>query len=312
MIRKPCLISLLAAFATMTASTTASATDIFDMDDTKSSNGKCDIHIQDFTNYGQQKYDSLSRYDYLEPLDIRLTHKGRGKCQGVLNFARGTGNGRLTGPGGDDLKFLLLSAYNNSGVIFNPETEQSNSLRVNLRSGESVRLKPYFYIQRRQSGQSGVYSVPIDAVFTGRKSSETRRKSINLQAKIKASVQANFTGVQHLPGKSRTSLLNFGHMKAGQTERLGLQLRSNSDVDVTLSSRHNGAMKNLNYEGEFLNYDMTIGGNEIDLSSRDSVTLGTSVSRNGVTAPIEVTLENFDKAAAGYYFDVIELRVSAR
>jgi len=42
------------------------------------------------------------------------------------------------------------------------------------------------------------------------------------------------------------------------------------------------------------------------------MTLGTSVSRSGITAPIIISIDEFDKAAAGYYFDVIELRVTAR
>lgn len=312
MIKTLNLRAIIVALATLMLNTQAARADIFDEIDAKSSHGKCDIHIQDHTNYGQQKYDSLSRYDYLEPLDIRLTHRGKGRCIGLLNFERGTSNGILSGVNGDNLNFLLLSSYSNNSILFDPETGQSNGLTVNLREGESTRLKPYFYLQRRQSGQSGTYSAPIDMVFTGRRSSETRRQTLIIRAKVKASVQANFTGVRRLPGKTGTSLLNFGHMESGQTERLGLQLRSNSDVDVTISSRHNGAMKNLNYEGEFLNYDMILGGHKVDLSSQDAVSLGTSVSRDGLTAPIEVTLDNFDKAAAGHYFDVIELRVSAR
>jgi len=312
MIKKINIISTLAALATLTLTPPAVGADIFDELDGKSNRGKCDIHIHDFTNYGQQTYDSLTRYDYLEPLDIRLTHRGRGRCVGILNFERGTSNGILSGAGGGQLSFLLLDSYSTSSVLFDPQTGQTNGLSVSLKSGESVRLKPYFYIQRRQSGQSGEYSAPIDMLFSGRRPSETRRQALTLKTKVKASVQANFTGVRRLPGKSGASLLNFGYMKPGQTERLGLQLRSNSDVDVTLSSRYNGAMKNLNYEGEFLNYDIIVSGNKINLSSQDTLTLGTSVSRNGLTMPIEVTLDNFDKAAAGYYFDVIELRVSAR
>jgi len=286
--------------------------DIMDDALAKNGGGKCDIHIQDHSRYAHNKYDSLSSYDYLEPLDIRVTHKGRGRCRGILNFERGASDGTLTGTNGDNLKFLLLDSYNTNAVLFNPQTGQTNGLYIDLKAGNSMRLKPYFHIQRRQPGQSGSYTAPIDMVFSAQKSSETRRQALNLRTKVKASVQANFTGVLRLPGLSGLSLLNLGNIQPGQTKRLGLQLRSNSDVDVTLSSRHNGSMKNVNYEGEFLRYDMIIGGQQIDLSDQDSLVLGASVSRNGITAPVDIIVENFDSAAAGRYVDVVEVRVSAR
>ena len=277
-----------------------------------SNGGTCDIAIQDYSQYGQQRYDSLSRYDYVEPLELRLTHNGQGRCRGVLNFDIGVNTGQLTGANGDALNFLLLDGYSSNSVLFNPQTGQTNGLMVDLQAGQSVRLKPYFYIKRRQAGHSGTYTAPIDMVFTGQTPAETRRQTLDLSAHVKASVQANFTGVARLPGVAGLSLLNLGEIAPGQVQRLGLQLRANSDVDVAFSSRHNGTMKNIQYDGEFLGYDMTIAGQPIDLSHQDAIVLGTAVSRNGVTAPVEITVENYDSAAAGVYFDIIEVRVSAR
>lgn len=278
----------------------------------KSNTGdNCQLRIRDVGQRHDNRYDPLSRYDYIQPLTLRIRNIGSGNCAGRLTFDRGSNMPDLKRSVGEQLAYLLLDEHDINRVLFNPKSVASRSIRLNLRPGRSVLVKPRLYIARGQSAHSGRYSANIDAIFRQNRRNVSNRTSLHLDARVHASVQANFTGVDRGQGNS-ASFLRLGELEPGLRKTLGLQLRSNTDVDVTISSKNQGELTHSQIPDAIITYGLRVGGQDIDLSTAEEVVLPTSLHRNGRTSHIEVELENYTQAPAGKYADVLYVRVTAR
>jgi hypothetical protein len=273
---------------------------------------RCELAISEVNQRTQNKYDPLSHYDYLQPVELKIRNVGSKKCSGYLSFESGAGNDKLIGTSGNTLNYLLVDEHNLGKILFNPQRYSQTRLSINLKAGRSVHFNPRLYIPRGQSAISGKYQSQIDVVYQGHKGSYRKRIPFHFGAHVRASVQANFVGVNRLRNKGRYGVVKLGELSPGLRRTFGLQLRSNSHVDVSVSSQNQGELAHKSLIDAGIGYSMRIGGNDIDLSSQTEVTLPADLSRNGLTNTIEVELDEYINAPAGRYRDLIHVRVSAR
>jgi len=106
-------------------------------------------------------------------------------------------------------------------------------------------------------------------------------------------------GVDRLGNNGHYGAVKLGELKPGLRRNLGLQLRPNSDVAVSISSQNQGSLANKSLSNTSIDYDFSIGGHNIDLSTTDDVLLPADLSRNGVTNSIEIALSDFSNVPAG-------------
>ena len=273
---------------------------------------RCELAISEVSQHAHNKYDPLSNQDYVQTIELRIRNVGAKKCKGSLTFDTGAGTGKLQGSSGESLEYILLDEYNLRKVLFNPDRQAQNSVSLNLNPGRSTQFNPRLYISRSQSAASGKYETSIDAIYQSYGDLRQTRKAFHFGTHVGASVQANWVGVDRLGNNGHYGAVKLGELKPGLRRNLGLQLRSNSDVDVSISSQNQGSLANKSLSNTSIDYDFSIGGHNIDLSTTDDVLLPADLSRNGVTNSIEIALSDFSNVPAGRYGDVIHVRVAAR
>lgn len=277
-----------------------------------SSFSRCELAISEVSQRTQNKYDPLSYYDYLQPVELKIRNVGSRACSGSISFETGSGSGRLEGGHGDSLDFLLVDEHNLNRILFNPRRHSQSRLSLNLNPGRSIQFNPRLYIPRAQSAASGRYESQIDAVYEEFNSRQHKRIAFHFGVHVRASVQANFVGVDRLGKNGEYGVVKLGKLKPRLQRQLGLQLRSNSDVDVSISSENQGELGHKSLPDAGIGYSLRVGGHDIDLSSKDEIVLPTDLSRNGRTNSIEVELDDFGNVPAGRYGDIIHVRVAAR
>lgn len=280
--------------------------------DVMSSFSRCELAISEISRNSQNKYDPLSHDDYLQSISLKIRNVGSKTCSGTIGFQSSGGNDALTGGSGDSLNYILVDEHNLYKILFNPLRQSQTRLSINLEAGRSVQFNPRLYIPRGQSATSGQYDSQIDAVFLGSGDNFEKRVAFHFGASVQASVQANFVGVDRLRARGKYGVVRLGELKPGLRRTIGLQLRSNSDVDVSISSENLGTLEHNSMDDIGIGYDMRIGGQNIDLSSREEVVLPADLSHDGLTNSIEVELDDYGNAPAGRYGDIIHVRVSAR
>jgi len=281
---------------------TAHANDMIDMTQSPS----CQLQIHNIQGHSPHNYNPLSRRDYVDQLSIRIKNVGTHLCMGVLEFDQGQGPPELTN-GSNSLDYLILSQNNHNQILYDTQRVRSQRMGIELQPGGVKTLQPRLFIPRAQAGTSGTYTSILDLVFRQSGQLNDRRTPFTLRTKLRASVQANFTGVDRSYGGGKIGLVKLGEMTPGQRRRLGLQLRSNTDVNVSIKSRNGGELFHNSLPGASIGYGLHIDGQIIDLTSKDDITLTTDVDPNGLTSPIEIELDNFTNAPAGHYNDVIQI-----
>jgi hypothetical protein len=264
-------------------------------------------------------YNSLTGGFYTEPLEIEVTNNNEpsegSACVGRIQFSNTGTNTQLTGPTGDRLNFLIVDADNVSNVIFNPLNPVQSGISINVPPGKSRRVKAKLYVVGGQSAASGSYTNSITAQFVGRPNGPPGESSspvsVALAASVLAVLQANFVGTDTLSGNGRNGGINLGEILPGMRRDLGMQLRSNAPVDVTVSSTNNGRLKRSATD-QGIGYLILLNGNSLDLASANDLELPTAITPGGRTNPLSIQISNFVNAPAGDYGDVITFRITAR
>ena len=273
----------------------------------------CRLQVSNHTPYSNSHYDPLSAQDFTQKLAYRVRNIGQSDCVGRLRFISTRGEGTFHNGEGGYLDFALFDNSTGGTLIYDSQTERYADVPLSVRAGRTVFLEPRLFVSRGQKGASGAYISDLDLAFaSGSFGHPSDYFDANLNVAVKASVQANFTGVDRSTRNGDWSLLSLSEIAPGQRRRFGLQIRSNADVDAEISSLNGGKLGHARLPEEAIGYNLKIAGRDIDLSGQQTVALPADVDRDGQTSPVVIELENFVNKPAGFYGDVIRVRISAR
>lgn len=257
-------------------------------------------------------YDALANSDFVAPMQIVVRNNGTDPCTGVVNFNARRSDDKLKGPRAFAFDYLIVGESNANDIIYDPMADRGRAIPVNIPAGGSVTLRPQLRVNGGQTGQSGRYEAVIEAKFREIRDREVGaiETTVALAASVVPSVQANFAGLDG--GSPTLATLALGELSTGLERSIGLQLRSNTDVDVTVTSMNRGTLVRKGGGGE-IPYDITIGNRAINLRQIDEIKLQLGDDSTRLkTRQINVKIGDTARSRAGTYDDTITFRVSAR
>lgn len=271
----------------------------------------CELAIVPMGETVIQNYDGFDNAIAAEDIRIRLINTGRTACQGDLEFEARGYDSVLRNAQGDKLAFNISSDNSLNQVLFNSRLQTISKISLTVPAQDSLYLAPVLSMPSNQSGQSGRYTTELIAIFRNHEFSELNAEApIALAAELVPVVQANFAGLSRSNGS--VSSLDLGALHPGLTRRFGLQLRSNSVVDLNFSSDNQGTLKHESDPNSNIPYALSLQGKTIDLSTTATVVAPADLSTNGITNPMQIRIKEFKDAVAGDYSDTIFVRISAR
>jgi len=186
---------------------------------------------------------AIRKFETIIPYRVR--NNGTEDCVGELSFEGIEGDGRLRGPQNTTLNYLILDERDFNHVLFDSQTNSRNSIFVNIRPNKHQEIKPKFSVIRGQSAASGLYRTRVEATFSDSQNMDIRRQaSLNLSSIVEPTVQANFVGVSN--NGNGSALMSLGELEPNMQRSIGLQLRSNTLVEVEVSSKNQGKLTRKN------------------------------------------------------------------
>ena len=102
----------------------------------------------------------------------------------------------------------------------------------------------------------------------------------------------------------------FDDPRRGDRRRVFVQVRSNANATVTLSSRNGGVMVNEEAEGSAIAWSAEVSGVPLDLSAPSVVATTGPTQRRGASLPLDIVVGEATRRFAGTYTDLVTVTVT--
>lgn len=216
------------------------------------------------------------------------------------------GERRLQGPSGS-LRYAVFSAR--GGVLANSE-DAVDGLQVRARPGRT-RVAFNALISPGARVDAGTYEDQIRlSLFDVNGEPIDGPEIVRLAAEIRPRAQVNIAGAAGPYGAlGSLARIDLGELTTGETKRVFVQVRANTDVDVTVSSENRSVMKNLSYpNAEGIRYALRFDGEQI--GPRRTFAVRSPRSRlAGDSYPLDVRVGRVEGKIAGTYEDIVRVSV---
>ena len=273
----------------------------------------CQLQVLNQSTAAGNDYNALATGDHVQRLSYRIRNIGSDACVGEVRLQASKGDAALVHPQGDRLDYVVVLPRQGTRQIYDSQTDIGAAISIALEPGRFLMFEPDLIVQRGQAGLSGEYRADIDVEFlpTGAFGFSTRERA-DIELRVGAVVQANFTRVDRNIFNGGQSVIELGRLKPGMSRLFGMQLRSNADVDVKISSLSGGVLRNSQFDGAEIGYTLFVDDQVIALDAPRATQLPASLGTEGQTTPMTIALEHFGDKPAGRYGDVIRVHITAR
>ena len=123
--------------------------------------------------------------------------------------------------------------------------------------------------------------------------------------------QVNIAGASGTFGSSALDVIDFGTLITGKQRRAFVQIRANSAVNITISSKNRGVMRNESFsDAAPIPYSMVLDERPVSLDSVTQIPFSPPSTVDGISLPMDLTVDDADNKMAGRYSDIITIDVS--
>jgi hypothetical protein len=266
-------------------------------------------------------YDGFDGAQRIEDVPVRIVNNGRTACVGRLLIGMDTLPRAMVNANGDQIQFEIIGRGGSNPIVFDPATNRSEPIAIRVPPGRTEDAPVRLRIFANQRVRAGSYAAVLDFMLEpGPRAGNPGQgdpvnwtaidRPVTLTAIVAPRVQANFTGVDAVSANGQNGSINLGELSTGQTRQLGIQVRANVDVDISVRSLSRGALVHRDDERARIPYSLAIQGTPVDLS-QETVLPG-QASLTGVTNGISLRVGSTNGARSGTYVDQIIFTIAGR
>lgn len=264
-------------------------------------------------------YDGFGGAQRIENISITIANNGNTACVGRLIPGMQMLPRALVSANNQNLQFDILSAGNQNRVLYDPQTNFAEPLNIRIPPRRSEQITLRVRIAGGQKVQAGRYTGVISLnLEPGPQADNPGQGSpvnwpsisqpLTLAATILPRIQANLTGVDSSSANGQVGSISFGELTSGEQRNLGIQIRANTDVVISVQSVNRGVLQHIDDEAARIPYALSILGQPIDLSAESRIHGQYSIT--GVTNPMLIRIGSTDGARSGQYSDQIIFTIS--
>jgi hypothetical protein len=281
----------------------------------------CEPELQVAATASVINYDGFDGAQRIEDLPVRVVNNGRTACVGRLLITMPTAPRALVGSGNSQLQFEIIGSGGNAPVLYDPASNRTESLAIRVPPGRSENLPVRLRLPANQRVLAGRYAGTLDfSLEPGPRADNPGQgdpvdwnalnRPVSVAVQVAPRVQANFTAVDAVSGNGRLASVNLGELTSGETRALGIQIRANIDVDISVRSVNGGNLIHSSDGRSQIPYALTVLGTPVDLSQETMLAGQASVS--GVTNALLIRIGSIAGARSGSYGDQIVFTISGR
>lgn len=137
-----------------------------------------------------------------------------------------------------------------------------------------------------------------------------RDQLVEVEVKVKKRLQMNLAGTRsNFARGSKFSVVDFDILESGESKKIFLQARGNTNAIITLSSENNGALVHAKFKDSRIAYGVNVDGVQTDLRAPRTIRRKIARNFNGSSYPINFTIGEVSGAFAGVYKDIVIVEV---
>ncbi len=240
----------------------------------------------------------------------------RGNSSGYLRFARNEARGDV----------LFYNFYKNSQATqilkpFSDIASQSDYLFGTILNNQNLVLNFYFQIKPvygQFAPRHGVYQdrILVESYSGNRFSTSKREDSETLQVKIHVPKFSELSLVDSgspFDKNDTTQVLDFGELENQEELNFDIVVVSNVGHEVLFSSQNLGVLKNVQSNGQTVQYEMYVGNQIKNLNTTNVVASNSSITpSSGTRYAVRVKIKNVDNKLPGLYNDNVTVTLRAK
>ena len=263
-----------------------------------------------------QSYNPFQPGGLSQAEQFRVLHLGE-PCEFFVTFSPQIGtDGRpaMQGPRAALAYDLYRSARHIESLRALPGAEEREILAGTFGRGQAAETLNYqFFIPPTQVVAPGAYQAAVQVdVYEGNLSDHrlADSRTVRIRARIAAIVDVTLSaGGQAGNLAGARAVLDFGILTTGQTKYFRLDVRGNSEYEITLESEHRNTLRLVGApSASEVPYTLTLDGNRIDIAPIVVLPFSTPDRRHRFA----VTIGDIGNALRGRYEDSLRITITAR
>lgn len=133
----------------------------------------------------------------------------------------------------------------------------------------------------------------------------------SLEVSVLQKLQTNIAGAKgRYEDGVNFAVIDFEELETGEQQRVFIQVRGNTDADITVSSEHEGRMLNTENPKLYVDYTVDVDGEISDLEVPLKLARSVAKDLQGSAYPMTVIIGDVSKSFSGSYQDIIHVDVS--
>ena len=197
-----------------------------------------------------------------------------------------------------------------------PQSDQviNGIFSVILAPGEQRLVQLDFFTDQNAAIPAGNYSNDITIGIRERTSFDPLEEFVTSLAIVASPrAQINIAGSNGNFDKSNfTDFIDFDEPEVNESRQVFVQVRSNANTIMTIRSDNGGVMKHESSDTSYIRYVTSLDGTQVDLSSEVTLSNFSPTDLNGLSRPLEITIDELNNPLAGRYTDRIVIEIAAQ
>ncbi len=186
-------------------------------------------------------------------------------------------------------------------ILLSPEDSPSSVSEFTINLPESL------------YADAGGYTLDLEISLLDALSNEpiVASRLMTVEVSVVQKLQTNIAGTKgRYEDGANFAVIDFGELQTGEEQQVFIQVRGNTDANITVSSENNGKMLNKENPKLYVDYTVDVDGQVSDLEAPLVLARTLAKDLQGSAYPMKVTIGNVSKSFSGIYQDIISVDVS--
>lgn len=227
---------------------------------------------------------------------------------------RPTANSSFNAQNDDRTALPIVLENNNDGGRLNfVNREYRYDFNLNQQTNSVIDLDFIASVAPSIFATPGVYVLALDIDLIDAISGEelVSGQLLELEILVEAKLQTNIAGTRSAAVDGvKLSMIDFGILETGESERVFIQIRGNARASITVSSENNGRLLLEQTSNNYIGYSVSVDGEMSTLETPLNLRRGVAQDLRGSSYPMDITIGDVKGAFAGLYKDLITVEVT--
>ena len=214
---------------------------------------------------------------------------------------------------GESIQLPIEFVAKNQPTIIRVAEAYEGRVLLNSNNNPSVIVELNTTVPESLFADAGEYLLELEVVLLDGETNEliVNPVQISVEVSVLQKLQTNIAGAKgRYDDGANFSVIDFGTLQSGEQRQVFIQVRGNTDADISVTSENKGRMLNTENSKLSINYTVEVDGELSELEVPLNLARSVAKDLQGSAYPMIVTIGIVKNSFAGVYQDIIHVDVS--